>query len=132
MIADDVRELVELFNGSDLTELSIERGGRKLHLRKGQEAVVPAPEPDSEPASSEMAALKAHMVGTFYWNKDKKGKPAVALEQQVEKGRIVGYIEAMGIMNELEAMAAGKVVEIAASSGQPVEYGQTLIVLQPG
>jgi acetyl-CoA carboxylase biotin carboxyl carrier protein len=131
VIADDIKDLIALFNQSDLTELSIERSGRKLFLRKGEapEGAVEAPvEPPPPPAT---ALLKAHMVGVFYWGKDKGAKPAVALEQHVDKGQIIGFIEAMGIMNELEADRAGLVIEIPAAAGKPVEYGQPIVVLQP-
>lgn len=129
-LGTDVRELIELFNQSDLIELSVEQAGRKLFLRKGESPAAVVQEA-TEPAPPEVSAIKAHMVGVFYWSKDKQAKPAVVLEQQVDKGQIVGYIEAMGIMNELEASASGKVIEIAAASGQPVEYGQTVLVLRP-
>jgi len=130
VIGDDVRELIELFNHSDLTELSIEQRGRRLFLRKGETGAVEAPS-ESAPAEPEMGTVKAHMVGTFYWTPEKSSKPALALHQRVDKGQVVGLIEAMGIMNEVESDAEGQVVEIAVASGQPVEYGQTLLVLAP-
>lgn len=130
MIEPDVRELIDLFNHSDLVELSVERGGRRLFLRKSESAGTPAEETPELPAP-EVTATKAHMVGIFYWSKDKHAKPSVTLEQHVDKGQIIGYIEAMGIMNELEASDSGKVVEISAANGQPMEYGQTVLVLSP-
>jgi acetyl-CoA carboxylase biotin carboxyl carrier protein len=129
-IQPDVRELIELFNQSDLVELRVERGGRRLFLRKG-DVPAAAVEAAPEPPAPEVSVTKAHMVGVFYWSKDKQAKPAVALEQQVEKGQIVGYIEAMGIMNELESSASGTVIEIAAANGQPMEYGQRVLVIDP-
>lgn len=128
-LGTDVRELIDLFNQSDLIELSVEQGGRKLFLRKGENPSAPVQQA-AEPPAPEVSATKAHMVGVFYWSKDKQAKPGVVLEQQVDKGQIVGYIEAMGIMNELETSASGKVIEIAAASGQSVEYGQTVLVLR--
>lgn len=129
MVRDDVRSLIELFDSSDLTELSIEQRGRKLFLRKGEvSAAAPVPEVAAPP---EQAAVKAHMVGVFYWTKDKKAQSAVALHQHMDKGQVVGFIESMGIMNEIEAAQAGNVVEIAVVGRQPVEYGQTLVVLAP-
>jgi acetyl-CoA carboxylase biotin carboxyl carrier protein len=130
VIGDDIRELIELFNNSDLTELCLEQHGRRLFLRKGDGPSADAVAPE-EPVEPETVAIKAHMVGTFYWTADKAAKPALALHQQVEKGQVVGLIEAMDIMNEVEADREGEVVEIAVTSGQPVEYGQTLVVLRP-
>ncbi|MFI5268369.1 MAG: acetyl-CoA carboxylase biotin carboxyl carrier protein, partial [Chloroflexota bacterium] len=130
MMAADVAELIALFDQSDLTELSIEQRGRKLFLRKGDAAATARPA-EPEAAQPENAAVKAHMVGVFYWTKDKTPKPAVALRQRLDKGHVIGFIEAMGIMNEVEASQPGTVVEIAVAGGQPVEYGQPLVVLEP-
>jgi biotin carboxyl carrier protein len=132
VITDDMAELVKLFEGSDLRELTIEQHGRKLFLRKADGAIAqPAPEEEVESPSQDVA-VRAHMVGTFFWNREKSGKPAVGLRQAVEKGQIVGYIEALGIFNEVEAPEAGEVVEIAIAGGQPVEYGQPLVILKAG
>jgi biotin carboxyl carrier protein len=131
MIAADIAELIALFDGSELTELSIEQGSRKLFLRKGDMAAAAAPAEPEPVAPAENAAIKAHMVGVFYWTKDKAPKPAVALHQRLDKGHIIGFIEAMGIMNEVETGQPGSVAEIAVAGGQPVEYGQPLVVLKP-
>jgi len=130
LIADDVRQLIGVFNQSDLTELSIEQNGRKLFLRKESYADGAQLEEPPEVATPSTAAVSAHMVGVFHWTKDKRGKAGVALDQRVEKGQVVGFIEAMGIMNELESGASGRVIEIAAANGQPVEYGQPIVILQ--
>ena len=129
MIADDVRSLVELFTSSDLTELSIEQQGRRLLLRKG--AGAPAAQTPEIAAEPQRSAVKAHMVGVFYWTKDKAAKQAIALRQHLDKGQVVGFIESMGIMNEVEAGQPGIVLEIGAAGGQPVEYGEALVVLDP-
>ena len=129
-----MRELVTLFQESDLTELSIEQAGRKLFLRKDVQASPPQePQEDARetPATELETAIKAPLVGTFFWNREKSGKPSLAVHQQVEKGQIAGYIEALGIFNEVESPEAGEVVEIAVAAGEPVEYGQPLIVLKP-
>ncbi|HVA26516.1 MAG TPA: biotin/lipoyl-containing protein [Chloroflexota bacterium] len=131
MIADDVRALIDLFNSSDLNELSIEQDGRKLFLRKGEVSGAGQPAEPEPPAPPDNTAVKAHMVGIFYWTRDKAAKPAVALRQHLDKGQVVGFVEAMGIMNEVEVSQPGSVAEIAAADGQPVEYGQTLVVLEP-
>jgi acetyl-CoA carboxylase biotin carboxyl carrier protein len=131
LVGDDVRSLVELFEHSDLTELSVEQQGRKLFLRKGDVgAAEPAAEPEVAP-EPQRTEVKAHMVGVFYWSRDKAGKPSLALHQRLDKGQVVGFIESMGIMNEVEAGQAGAVAEIAVAGGQPVEYGQPLVVLAP-
>lgn len=131
MVGDDVRSLVELFERSDLTELSVEQQGRRLFLRKGElTGAPPAAEPEIA-AEPERAEVKAHMVGVFYWTRDKSGKPSVALHQRLDKGQLVGFIESMGIMNEVEAPEAGSVAAVAIEAGKPVEYGQALAVIAP-
>jgi biotin carboxyl carrier protein len=129
-IASEVAQVISLFNHSDLVELSIEQGGRRLYLRKGEGMGAEPPVAIEAPPEPAAATIKAHMVGIFYWTKDKTGRPAVALHQLIEKGQIVGFVEAMGIMNEVEAGQAGTVVEIAVAGGQPVEYGQPLVELR--
>ena len=119
-----------LFNSSDLNELSIEQDGRKLFLRKGEVSGAGQPVEPEPPSPPDNTAVKAHMVGIFYWTRDKAAKPAVVLRQHLDKGQVVGFVEAMGIMNEVEVSQPGSVVEIAAAGGQPVEYGQTLVVLE--
>ncbi len=121
-------ELVRLFEHSDLKELSIEQQGRRLFLRKGD--VAPAEEQaEPEQPTPTTTDVKAHLVGVFLWNKDRTGKPTVTLHQRVEKGQVLGLIEALGILNEVEASEAGEVAEIHVAGGQPVEYGQPLITL---
>lgn len=123
--------LIQLFQESDLTELSVEQQGRRLFLRKGDVPTQAVEETEAADRTPRELAIKAHMVGTFHWTKDKADKAGVVSQQHVEKGQLVGYIEAMDIFNEVEAPEAGEVAEIAVSAGQPVEYGQTLITLAP-
>ncbi len=122
-------DLVKLFEHSDLKELSIEQHGRKLFLRKGEIVETASAPEEHEPQAKTTADVKAHLVGVFLWNKDRSGKPTVALHQRVEKGQVLGLIEALGIFNEVEAPEAGEVAEIHVAGGQPVEYGQPLITL---
>ena len=132
MVGDDVRSLIELFEHSDLTELSVQQQGRRLFLRKGDVGGAQPAAPElEESAERQRVEVKAHMVGVFYWSRDKAGKPTIALHQRLDKGQVVGFIESMGIMNEVEAGEAGAVAEIAVAGGRPVEYGQPLVVLAP-
>jgi acetyl-CoA carboxylase biotin carboxyl carrier protein len=130
VIAEDVAELVKLFEQSDLTELSLEQNGRKLFLRKG-EVTVSTPVVENEPEEPPLLDVTAQLVGVFLWNKERTGKPSVAVHQRVEKGQLLGVIEALGILNDVEAPEAGEVSEIHVAGGQPVEYGQPLISLTP-
>ncbi|SRR5581483_320533 len=135
VLGEDVIALIELFHHSDLTDLSVERAGRKLVLRKGAAQVEPnvdaQEQVEEENAPAAGVPVKAHLVGVFYAARDKRGTPVVTLHQQVTKGHVLGFIEAMDIMNEVEAPLSGEVIEIAVRSGQPVEYGQALLTMIP-
>jgi acetyl-CoA carboxylase biotin carboxyl carrier protein len=150
-----VRELVQLLQQSDITELVIERGEVKLHLKRGM-VVAPAapvvmptypsasavgtvapmfePTPVAEGAPIEMPAghtIVAPMVGTFYTAPSPKDRPFVSEGDEIHVGDAIGIVEAMKMMNEIESDVAGRVARILVKNGQPVEYGQPLMVIEP-
>jgi acetyl-CoA carboxylase biotin carboxyl carrier protein len=153
-----VKKLIEMLDGStvDSIEISSDKG-MKLRIAKSamQRAAVamaapmlpaaPAPAPAvAAPAAPEPAAasapaapksplleLKSPMVGTFYGCPEPGARPYVAVGDRVTKGKVVCIIEAMKIMNELEAEFDGVVREIGVSDAQPVEYGQVLFRIDP-
>jgi acetyl-CoA carboxylase biotin carboxyl carrier protein len=156
---DAVRELLRIINQSDITELQIERGGSKLLIKRGLPSAahlamapatnhVPAlhatPEPyapigtaamnqpaaDAEPLAPGQA-ITAPMVGTFYAAPSPKDPPFVSEGDTIHPGDKVGIIEAMKMMNEIESEYAGRVVRVLVKSGQPVEFGQPLMVIEP-
>ncbi len=156
-LTDDIRELIQLMSASDLTEINIENGARKILIKREPPRVMmsePAPrntrgnrltqatqqlspteilpiaDPGSPPEDS-FHKLTAPMVGTFYRSADPKGKPFVQEGDMVEKGQVIGIIEAMKIMNEIQSEHSGRCMRVVVENGQPVEYGQTLIVLEP-
>ena len=98
-------------------------------------AVAPPAAPGSESAQSQAAAvpeghtMKAPMVGTFYRAPAPGAKAFVEVGQQVAEGDVVCIIEAMKLLNEIEADQAGTIKAILAENGQPVEYGQPLFVI---
>ena len=71
------------------------------------------------------------MVGTFYRAPAPDKPPYIEEGQIIERGQIIGIIEAMKLMNEIESPYRGKVVKILAKNGEPVEYGQPLVLLEP-
>jgi acetyl-CoA carboxylase biotin carboxyl carrier protein len=87
-------------------------------------AAAPGPEADGEGH-----ILKSPMVGTFYRASSPEAKPFVEVGQTVKQGQTVCIIEAMKLMNEIEADASGQVKAILVENGQPVEYGQPLLVI---
>jgi acetyl-CoA carboxylase biotin carboxyl carrier protein len=89
------------------------------------------PAPDGEPAEhSGRRTVRAPLVGTFYRAPQPDAAPFVTPGDQVEEGQTLGIVEAMKLMNPVAADRAGRVVEVLADNGQPVEYDQPLVVLE--
>lgn len=101
-------------------------------------AAAPAPAPAAEPAAGAPAEpaepagkpLTSPMVGTFYRSPSPGAEPFVKVGDTVKKGQTVCIIEAMKLLNEVEAEQDGVIKEICAENGQPVEFGQTLFILE--
>ena len=150
----ELKELIEMLKGTDISELEIERSGVKVRLRKGGDvtfhpamprmeyppatfvapAVVetPAPAVDKpvEQAKTNQVKVTSPIVGTFY-RSSSPDKPAyVEVGDIVKKGQVLCIIEAMKLMNEIESEASGKIVQVLIENGQPVEYGQPLFVIE--
>jgi len=140
---EQLQHLVRLLDNSDVSELELKRAaeGARLVLRK-----VQAPESSGQsfegqfiPATSDTALatepgetehkVVAPLVGTFHvWAKP-KGGALVAVGDYVKAGQLVGTIESLNVLNEVESAIAGRVVEIFVQDGQPVEYGQVLMAI---
>jgi acetyl-CoA carboxylase biotin carboxyl carrier protein len=75
--------------------------------------------------------MKSPIVGTFYTSPSPNAPPFVKVGDSVQVGQVICIIEAMKLMNELEAEVAGQIVRTYAESGQPVEYGQSLFAIEP-
>jgi acetyl-CoA carboxylase biotin carboxyl carrier protein len=151
LLTDDIRELPRIIAQSDIVELSIERGDSRLHLKRGSTALpaalavsaAAAPQlaasqsaaaPPAAPGQLEMPAgftITAPMVGTFYSAPSPKEPPFIQEGDEVHPGDVVGIIEAMKMMNEIESETAGRLARILVKNGQPVEYGQPLMVVEP-
>jgi len=150
-----LKKLIDLVQESGIAELEITEGEEKVKIVKGGGGIsvvpvaaaaapmpAPAPEPGTAtaPASSASApaepaggqeghVVKAPMVGTFYRSPSPDAKAFVEVGQPVKAGETICIIEAMKLMNEIEADAAGVVKAILVENGQPVEYGQPLFIL---
>ncbi|MGE5807709.1 MAG: acetyl-CoA carboxylase biotin carboxyl carrier protein [Nitrospirota bacterium] len=154
----EIKELIEILKGTDISEIEIERSGVKVRLRKGGDvtfhpamprmeyppAAIVAPTVTEIPAAppaekaAEPVAAKANevrvtspIVGTFYRSSSPDKPPYVEIGDLVKKGQVLCIIEAMKLMNEIESEQAGKIVQILVENGQPVEYGQPLFVIEP-
>ena len=144
-----LKKLIDLVQESGIAELEITEGEEKVKIVKGGAlSVSPGPAPAALPAAAAAASrpsaaapsaepepgqegrvVKAPMVGTFYRAASPDAKPFVEVGQAVKEGDTVCIIEAMKLMNEIEADASGAVKAILVENGQPVEYGQPLFIL---
>jgi acetyl-CoA carboxylase biotin carboxyl carrier protein len=95
-------------------------------------AAAPSPQAAAAPASEEKGhAVTSPFVGTFYRKPNPDSPPYVSLNERVEKGQVLCIVEAMKLMNEIEADISGTVLAILVEDGAPVEYGQPLFRIQP-
>ncbi len=139
-----VEKLAKVLADNSLTEISLEDGEQAITLRKEVMGVAAAPvavaqQPVSAPAQTQSAPaaevkkgkpLTSPMVGTFYSAPSPDAEPFVKVGQTVKEGDVVCIVEAMKLMNEIEAEFSGKIVEICVSDGQPVEFGQVLMYIE--
>jgi acetyl-CoA carboxylase biotin carboxyl carrier protein len=142
-----LKTLIDLVSESNVSELEITEAEGKVRIVKGTGPVPQqAPSTAAAPAAIAQAApvvaapaqaaaptghvVKSPMVGTFYRSASPGAKPFVELGAQVKEGDTVCIIEAMKILNEIEADQAGTVVQILCENGQAVEYGQPLFVVE--
>ncbi len=105
------------------------------------ETVAPTQAPSQAPTpelgktvvedTDHLVPIKSPMVGTFYRAPAPDAKPYVELNQQIAVGQVVCIIEAMKLMNEIESEVAGRVAKILVENGKPVEFGQTLFLIEP-
>ena len=139
-----MRPLVELMNSFGLTEIEVERGGVRIRLRRdlppsSSTLAISATSSASptgiaeaiEHAASGLHTIEAPMVGTFYRAAAPEGPPFVKEGDLVKEGQTLCIIEAMKLMNEIEAKIAGRVVKVLVENSQPVEYGQPLFLIEP-
>ena len=147
-----LKKLIDLVQESGIAELEITEGEEKVRIsRGGAVSVTPlaggAPPVVAVPASAPAAApaapiaapvpeaapeghvVKSPMVGTFYRSPSPDAKPFVEVGATIKAGETICVLEAMKLMNEIEADASGTVKAILVENGQPVEYGQALFII---
>ncbi len=139
----EIRQLVKLMIDSELSELDMADGDKRIHLKRGGEApVVAAPQaaPAAQPAAPETAdgaappdliEIRSPMVGTFYTAASPDSDPYVHVGDTIAEDAVVCIVEAMKVMNEIKADCSGVVAEICVQNAQPVEYGQVLLRVRP-
>ena len=136
-----VEKLAKVLTDNSLTEITLEDGEQAISLRKEVTGVTPvvtqavAPQttvPAEKPAQEVKKGkpLTSPMVGTFYKAPSPDAKPFVEVGQTIKEGDVVCIVEAMKLMNQIEAEVSGKIVEICVQDGQPVEFGQVLMYVE--
>jgi len=152
-----IKQIIDLMKRSELTEFAVEEEGFKLKIRRGTNGLpiissgrgsnspflgldtnppMPLPAagsaaPAAAPAEETgVAYIKSPMVGTFYRAASPESKPFADAGLKVVENSLVCIIEAMKIMNEIQAEAKGTILEVLVENGQPVEYGQRLFKIK--
>ena len=152
-----IKKLIEMLEESQLSEIEITEGEESIRLSRGSpsasapllaqsitpvsaplgavsahvpESATPAPGPEVAHTYDTAGAVCSPMVGTFYASPNPDSKPYVELGSRVSVGDTLCMIEAMKIFNQVDAEASGVVKKILKSSGDPVEYGETLFVIE--
>lgn len=144
-----IQELSKLLDETGLTEIEIEQDGQRIRVARGAAAapaptvVVPAravpaaaPQPVGESAATSLDPAKhpgvvtSPMVGTAYAAPEPGAKPFVELGSKVKAGDTLLIVEAMKTMNQIPAPRAGTVIQILFEDGQPVEFGEPLVIIE--
>jgi acetyl-CoA carboxylase biotin carboxyl carrier protein len=137
---DLIRELAELLKETGLTEIEIERDDSRIRVARGGAPAAPVMAPVTITAPVSVAApvtdathpgsVLSPMVGTAYLAADPGSKPFIDIGSQVRQGETLIIIEAMKTMNQIPAPRSGKVTKIMVEDGQPVEFGEPLLIIE--
>lgn len=144
-----VKKLIELLEESGISEIEIREGEELVRISKQSNQVIMsapqvtqvaaplAPAPAVAPAMANVEPeqpkghqVKSPMVGTFYRSSAPGAKPFVDIGDSITSGQTICIIEAMKMLNQIEADATGKIVAILVENGQPVEFGQPLFIIE--
>ena len=147
----EIKEMLQLMNENNLSEIELEKEGLKIRLKKNMiESFEPSMIREIRQISStqtggnnetkegsktaqappQKTTIKSPMVGTFYASPAPDAAPFVQPGSQVEVGQVICVIEAMKLMNEIKSEVRGKIAEILVNNGDPVEFGQPLFSLE--
>ena len=156
----ELKELIEFLIEKDIAEFELERGDVKVKIKRAGENVAgsvpeqryfavhaappavpemvvaqpstPPGKTKTEPAAEEgLHMVRSPIVGTFYESPSPGSPPFVKAGDTVTEGQVLCIVEAMKLMNEIEADMAGEIVKKLVNNGQPIEYGQELFVIRP-
>jgi acetyl-CoA carboxylase biotin carboxyl carrier protein len=157
----ELKELIEFLIEKDIAEFELERGDVKVRIKRAAPAssapssaetrfiaipsaapaavvngtvpppVAPPAVTATEPPEENLHKVLSPIVGTYYESPSPGSPPFVKVGDSVEAGQVLCIVEAMKLMNEIEADAAGEIVKTLVANGQPIEYGQELFVIRP-
>jgi acetyl-CoA carboxylase biotin carboxyl carrier protein len=153
----DIKSLIKMVTETDITEFELESGDEKIKIRRGKSVEMvnyavtqpmtiqqPISAPAAPPAmevqpvsqstkqeSDAAQAITSPIVGTIYHAPSPDSPSYVEVGQTVEKGQVLCIVEAMKLMNEIEAEYRCKIIKICKENAQPVEYGETLFLVEP-
>lgn len=153
MYIKEIKDMINLMNENNLTELEVEKDGVRIKLRKGgagvyekaieyvphtqgQQGAAGVPGASAAQAAAEakktnMVEIKAPMVGTFYRSPSPEAPAYVNIGDTINPGQVICIVEAMKLMNEIKSEVKGKIVDIQVDNAEPVEFGQVLFAVEP-
>lgn len=140
-----IKELITLVNSTELTRVEIEDGDfrlclqrevKEVNVRPGpvREVVTPGEAVPPQPAvevRDHLVEVCAPMVGTFYRAPAPDAPPFIQVGESITQGQILFIVEAMKMMNEIESDVSGVVKQVLVENGEPVEYGQPILLIEP-
>jgi len=138
-----IKDLIALMKESGVCELAVELPDYKISIKRDtvppepvavaalEPAEAPLPAQATEDAPADLVTVSAPMVGIFYLGGAGDGRPLLEIGQQVEQGQVIAAIESMKVPNDILAPASGRIEEILAADGSPVEFGQALLRIKP-
>ena len=142
---EQIVELIQAVSASSIGELNYEEGNLKISLKKEENntvftsaepvsCAVPKPmvvsETKAELPAADEKVIKSPLVGTFYAAPAENAEPFIKVGAQVQEGKVLGIVEAMKLMNEIESEFDGVIEKILVENGEIVEYGQPLFVVR--
>lgn len=152
MTINEIKEILDLFNSSNVAEMEVQRGENRVRLRRGAtdvsqivppvasaSAIAPPPvtstavaaKPAPPPSDENTVLVKSPIVGTFYESPSPDAPAFVKVGDVVAPGQVLCIIESMKLMNEIEAEVGGTIIAKLVENGRPVEYGEPLFSLKP-
>jgi len=155
----EIKELIRFLKAEGITEFELERGDVKIHVKWGGNSSAsvpetrfyavpgappvaaelgtmpavpsaPAPAPPKEEPAEDLHMVRSPIVGTFYESPSPGAPPFVKAGDMITTGQVLCIVEAMKLMNEIEADAAGELVKRLVTNGQPIDYGQELLAIR--